>query len=276
MSRSDRIPTTRRSGPKMSSAPILCFASVWMAVFTVAVGSIEIRSPRLADRIALTVMVASLPSSSTQRKTGRLYNDSLRFRVPSVRWAVPASGNRYSRSRGILIAEDAGAWNAALATLHRFAGAALPTPKHPFLAVKACPRPPLPGSMRAVRAVWDRTEQMQRGGRGTRQYALARRWLARPRACRWIPLRTASSRRTISAEMPGRADPVNSTSVARPGPDEQFLDPAIAQADRHAGMRSAWLHPSLRRSPLMHQSSVAAPRNALPNGLRPRRRLRWP
>jgi hypothetical protein len=31
-----------------------------MAVSTVAVGSIEIRSPRLADRIALTVMVASL------------------------------------------------------------------------------------------------------------------------------------------------------------------------------------------------------------------------
>src|SRR4030081_3738975 len=121
-----------------------------------------------------------------------------------------------------------------------------PPPNTPFLAVKACPqeetRPPLPGSMRTVRAVWDRTQQMPRGRRGTRQYALARRWLARPRACRWIPLRTARSRRTISAEMPGRADPVNSTSMARPGPDEHFLEPAIAQADRHAGMRSAWLH----------------------------------
>src|SRR5262249_46447767 len=56
ISRSDRMPTIRRSGPSTSSAPILCSASVRTAVSSVAVGSIDTTWPPLAERIFLTCM----------------------------------------------------------------------------------------------------------------------------------------------------------------------------------------------------------------------------
>src|SRR5215470_16481108 len=101
MSRSDRIPITRRSGPSTRSAPILCLASILTAVSRVAVGSIEMTSPPLADRMVLTVM-GRLPRPafvSTWRTTGRFNNQlfGAKFLPLSTRLAL---GHRLIRHHG--------------------------------------------------------------------------------------------------------------------------------------------------------------------------------
>src|SRR5262245_24398991 len=68
MSRSDRIPTTRRSGPTTTSAPIRCLANTLTAVSRLAGGSKVIISPLLAERMVLTV-IGRLPGNSPTHLT---------------------------------------------------------------------------------------------------------------------------------------------------------------------------------------------------------------
>jgi hypothetical protein len=83
MSRSDKMPITRRSAPSTTTAPIRCSANFAIAASRVALGSIVTTSLPFLDTIALTVIRRLPPPATSYRaESHHLANANSRVRVP--------------------------------------------------------------------------------------------------------------------------------------------------------------------------------------------------